>query len=173
MEKVYGPVKVSADSARTAAEAALLEQRPWIGAPNIIVTSERDDAVTFTMIFKNVGHTPTRGLFIDAKFVPWNDLIYSESANQCETGKRQDVKLFKRHASVPGSDFLLRNTPSDRNFINIPISNLKKIDRPGIAGCIVYGSPFDEVRHQTQFVALISINGNNVSVDYIYAVEPN
>jgi hypothetical protein len=172
--------RIAQDSARAAKDAAEAAQqstkvtatieRPWIAAPSVIIG--RDGAgLSFTLVFKNVGRSPTNGLYIDAKIVSWQEAS-DEAARQCSVGivKAEDP-FFRKPTSVPGSDFLIRNTPSDPGLGDVSIDALRKIGGPHIAGCVLYGSPFDSKLHHSIFLIPITIKGDVVSYDLLYTYE--
>jgi hypothetical protein len=148
------------------------EQRPWITSPEIKADASKTGFVTFSLIFKNVGHTPPKGLVIDAKFVSWGD-AEKTATEICEisTGRKD----FFTRTIVPGSDLLIRATESTKpyTFVDVPVANLERPENQAIAGCSIYDSPFDQILHQTAFVALIRAETKGFSVDHVFTTKAN
>jgi hypothetical protein len=152
-------------------------QRPWVGAPTEIKTSVAPGGkVTFIQIFRNVGHTPTKGFYIDGKIISWKTDWYSEVVMMCKTAievvTNGNQKRISPFTSIPGNDWPLDvvSMPSllGKSFT---IESLKQIGTPVIIGCVLYGSPFDTIIHKTGYIARIDVDGNNASIGSIYAVD--
>jgi hypothetical protein len=152
-------------------------QRPWVGAPTEIKTSVAPGGkVTFIQIFRNVGHAPTKGFYIDGKIISWKTDWYSEVVMMCKTAievvTNSNQKRISPFTSIPGNDWPLDvvSMPSllGKSFT---IESLKQIGTPVIIGCVLYGSPFDTIIHKTGYIARIDVDGNNASIGSIYAVD--
>jgi hypothetical protein len=147
-------------------EDSRLEQRAWIGAPRIRIEAALGGGVDFIGSIKNVGHLPTKGLFVDAKIISgtnynWED----ESLALCNSGRVRPEKDLSRFSFVPNDDwkFNFRQVPSWGTSA-VYVKDLKNLRDPSIAGCILYGTRFDEIMHQLIFVAVIDIKEDIPSV---------
>jgi hypothetical protein len=68
MQKVYGPVKTSADAAKDSADILRYEQRPWVTLDKIDSEFESGNVI-FWQLFKNVGHLLAMNVYIDGEVV--------------------------------------------------------------------------------------------------------
>jgi hypothetical protein len=159
-------------------------ERPYIGTPEIKVSKSTINSgiIDFTLIFKNVGHSPTRGLRADAEIVPFAE---AATPNYWLTSER-DLCLkniqwakdfpteFTARSSIPGSDWPIPiKEMSGTKSIILTLDYLKAIKLPFIIGCAIYKSPFDDLIRQTGFFAPIEIKEDGISVPYVVPVEPN
>jgi hypothetical protein len=171
--------RFAAKAARQQAEIAERDQRPWIAAPDIQAKVE-NSVVSFIWKFKNVGRSPTRGFHIDGKLIDGKlgngEAWKKELDDLCEDGRRvareqpQDFNLF---VSIPQGDFILTKMPYDHVTV-IPLQDLKKLQKnggPGLLGCVTYRDQWVDTLHKTGFIAPLTIKGDNVKVEAIYAVK--
>jgi len=158
-------------------------ERPWVGEPVSIEAKVEKGLVDFWHVFKNVGHSPTIGLFIDARIYPdWN---YSRSGDDLErVCDKPDKQVLsdegKKLSLVPGSDWNINsnNMPwfLERIESNQPLTllQLQGMRMPNIVGCVAYLSRFDDmVVHHTAYFAGIKVKGQTITFPYIYAANSN
>jgi hypothetical protein len=164
LEIMQGQLKIAAN-----------DQRPWMGVPEITIDS--NNFLNYKHVFKNVGRTPTKGLIIDGKILTPDADWGAEANTMCERWKLE----FKRErrmsesgfTSIPGSGWALDLTQMPSGKTNFTFDELKKLGGFNIVECILYGSPFDDLIHQTQviaFVSLTSISGEP-RVAYVYSAN--
>jgi hypothetical protein len=130
-----------------------LEQRPWIGPPIRIDAAVVNDRIDFTLIFKNVGHTPTRAFVIDADIFPTvaNGSWYTEAEKFCAKWRDRPDPLNNKLSVIPQGEWPidLDRVPEALGKV-FTLDGLKKINAPYIAGCALYS--FDDGRvHETAF----------------------
>ena len=147
-------------------------QRPWVGAPVIKYSTTLDGNASFIQTFKNVGHTPTKTLYIDGTI---SEISQSDIQQMC---KRTDKILEEKKqplSLIPGSDWELdvNKMPwqQDKPF---NIKTVEAMKSPAIIGCVSYHSPFDQTAHHTGYVAAIkAAPGREPTVEFIYAAYAN
>jgi hypothetical protein len=148
------------------------EQRPFIIEPTIDpFFDSKNNEFHFPMTFKNVGKTPTVGLYIGARATDgerWRE--------------NMDISCQKGFEQLNGAGFtILPNSIYFQDYVKehveniIPISEIKsgKIKDPHIVGCVVYGSPVDAQKHSTQFKAKVDIVGIKATVVYVHPYAAN
>jgi hypothetical protein len=153
-----------------------IDQRPWISAPEIKVErGDMPDTVTFILVFRNAGRTPTTGFDIEVDIVngdEWRSVLLHFCTNRRLTMKEPDnIKHYREFSVVPQSIIALQRPRLE----NIEISRLRgrESKTPHVIGCFLYGSQFDDIVHQTGFSAQIVVKGQDVTVPFPLAVEPN
>lgn len=147
-----------------------LDTRAWIGVPEIKAEKISKDSVKFVFLFKNVGHTPTHGLWIDADIVSKDPIV--KMRKLCGDGEKvadtnPDYFLW---SSIPDNIFPISNMPS-HNFGMVSMDEV--IGDRQIVGCVVYTDRIDNSRHHTGFMAPVSVNDGNVSTSFIWAIDAN
>ena len=153
------------------------EQRPWIGPP-LITVEVITGQLHFTQHFKNVGKSPTTGYIVDEVITSQKDYFWKRAADVLCANLRVLVKTDPRHtlllSLVPGSDSIVPfgDTPTGKSA-NLNIDYVKTIPGPAIVGCVLYGNIFDELLHQTEFIAPIDITGRNATIRFSAAAEPD
>jgi hypothetical protein len=162
----------AANQAKRQADAAYADNRPWVGGPvNIVPKVAHDKIVTFTHVFRNVGHTPTTSLYIDAILVDTNSWPPG-TKHMCEIANDVVRRSHPPFASIPGGDWIINLTqmPASQGT-RITLNSLKEMITPLIVGCVAYNSPFDKLVHQTGYVAGIKVDLATVSIPFIYSVD--
>jgi hypothetical protein len=97
-------------------DAMEAEERPWIAAPKIewqVIDSP--PKINFSFTFRNVGKTPTTGLYIGATVSPGENW-QKETNGRCERGKLSKASqngMFQHVSIVPESDFSIGNTGNE------------------------------------------------------------
>jgi hypothetical protein len=143
------------------------DQRPWIGAPEVNHELVGPD-ITFILVFKNVGRTPTYGLDIDAKIIKdanWQPGVDS-ICNERRRNAQADLVKFRKFSAVPQSNFRIGKPD------NIDFSTARNYPSAHIVGCAIYGWREDDILHKTGFVGPI-FKGDRVSATDIYAIDPD
>lgn len=168
---LQGLGRVHERNARLERQLAVLRdaQRPWVGAPEIKVEQSADGKLTFKHSFKNVGHSPTKGLWIDGKIIP-GESIETELAKLCPDRLPQDNKDF---SLIPENIWPLDLNQMPSGGSPISLENFKLIPAPHIIECILYGSPFDKNIHVTKILVRMSIHADLPSIEFVYPVEAN
>jgi len=147
------------------------EQRPWVAPVNIFVTPD-GNGVAFIQIFKNVGHTPTKTLYIDGTII---DISHSTSDIIQQMCKKTDKVLENEKqpfSLIPESDWELdvNKMPSQKDK-PFNIKTVEAMEDPAIIGCVSYHSPFDQMAHHTGYHA--RIKAGERTVEFIYSAYAN
>jgi hypothetical protein len=153
------------------------EQRAWIGAPTITIESLVGGGYEFKGSVENVGHSPTRGLFIDAEIISGTDYNWETVANSlCKKRGEQSEDALTRFSLVPNDHwtFNFRQVPSwEDKDEPTSIDAIKHRSDPSIAGCILYGTRSDETGHQIIFLGIIDVKNNAPRVRSVYTARAN
>jgi hypothetical protein len=141
-----------------------VEQRAWFGAPHISTSPTGDSRwVRFDYIFKNVGHTPNRGFYINATIKDTLDDSWKELADtMCAVEKEEP------YVAVPNEEYILDRMPSLNP--GITPEQLNSMKDPSIVGCISYGILSDSKPHVTKFRGVINRDSGKILV---YAFGPS
>jgi hypothetical protein len=148
------------------------DERPWVGAPEIQPETVAPGVVSFTLIFRNTGHTPTAGLWFDATIGPGDNYKWLSEGNRlCDKGKK-DAKIpanrFPVFTLTPGAAWAVSSVPAT-DFTKINLADIAKINEPHIAGCAIYGSRLDSMIHKTVFDATLKVTDATVKITGIVA----
>jgi hypothetical protein len=157
---------------RDQVDVMLADLRPWVGQPKIY--SNPDGQQTrFILVFTNSGKTPTDGLYIDAKITGPNG--GPDADKFCAKGVEQSVKNsagFTRFSLVPGSPFVVKETPAAHGPLVAPttVDGLRHI-----VGCVVYCWQRDpDALYQTEFVAPLAADSKTFDspLSVVYTINP-
>lgn len=143
----------------TSRDTMINQQRAWIDAPKI--TYEKvGDQIQFKYAFKNFGHSPTRGLHINGKFIPsakterdWHTQVDA----YCAEGKQIVVKKSTGYSSAA----IIPDASYDGPFSpGLHGGDTKEItDNPVLVGCASYGQSLDGADvNTTGFHAIIRLS---------------
>lgn len=147
--------------------------RPWVAAPSIELERSGDDVVC-TLTFNNVGQMPTTGLYIDAKIVSGRTEASDDAYRQILAGRRTTkMPFFRATTLIPRSNLLVQSTKSEQHLNRVSVQRLRDLEDPIIAGCVLYGSPFDDIIHESIFMIGITISGDVVSSGIAYTYNAN
>lgn len=149
------------------------DQRPWLSAPKI--SAGKNGSLEF--IFRNVGKTPTRGLFVDAKFVSHDADWRLEIARICSAGKDSAAKneaIFRLYSISPGEDFVFSDMPSG-SFTKDNRALFDDAKEKLIVGCVVYkiGTGFEASIHKTGILSFLSGSKESIVVERTYTIDPD
>jgi len=151
------------------------DQRPWVGAPEIEMTFHGSPrGAVFIYTFKNVGHSPTRGLYIDADFVSGREQWYPKANALCERMKKENVSttVINPFSLIPENKWVVdfSDMPTGKLHPGIDMDSLQKAyPNPYIAGCVIYGSGLDTFIHRTLFGA--QVDTKNFSLGPVSAAD--
>jgi hypothetical protein len=159
------------------ANIAANDQRPWISIEKInprFISSE--NRFSFTLKFRNVGKTPPNGMFIYAKTTSATNWK-SELTAMCDKGIAQSKNApaaFQEGYIIPGTELFIGETP-EHIYVDVSIADIeeKRLIEPRIAGCVIYGSGFDQRLHKTRFVAPLDIEGSVANIRQIDVIGPD
>jgi hypothetical protein len=149
--------------------------RAWVGVPDVAIKMLPPDSVSFVVSFKNVGKTPTRGLYIDADIVAGKD-TYSAMEGMCAAGKKDAANIHSyvyNFSIIPGDTFLAIDPPRAKSFKKYSVAKLHALELPHIVACVVYGVRTDTKIHQTGLIVPLEFDGNSVIHGNIYAILPD
>lgn len=161
--------------ADTAKKALFAEQRAWIDAPKISY-EKVGDQILFKYAFKNFGHSPTRGLHIDGRFIPsakaesdW----HAQVDDYCSRGRRIVIDKLSGYSSaaiIPEASYSGPFAPGLQGGTTKEIT-----DNPVLVGCASYGQSLDGTAVDTTgFHAIIRLSemppGSVIPVE---AIDPD
>jgi hypothetical protein len=152
-----------------------VDQRAWIGSPRIEQEMRDQGKITFNLIFKNVGKTPTTGLYIDWKPTPGES---ADIGKQCDAGKNQaQIKPgdFAKHSIIPGEEvpFPPGVMLSHQGRNDDDIATIKKMSNPQLVGCVVYRIQPDGTLHNTKFIAPLDTSTIPFRINVVYTIDPD
>ncbi len=151
-------------------KVAQIDQRPWITARKIEAEKPAGrDKFSFRLIIRNIGKTTTTGFYVGAKTVERSELD-AESTRLCEAGRAEAAnkpRFWRKFSIITGDDFSIDDVgPDIRTSFNR--SDFKN---PEIAGCVIYGSMFDALAHQTIFHAEVEVGPDGATVPNIFTMD--
>jgi len=154
------------------------EQRPLVGPPTSIkAVIAPDSSVNFWQVFKNVGHSPTTALFIDATIKPNWTYSADDLLQVCAIpDERVTAPEHNTFSLLPGSEWSIdsANLPTFlESKLRFTVEGLRKMLKPNVLGCVAYLWRFDNVVHHTAYYAGINVKGQTITFPYIYAANSN
>ena len=152
--------KVQAHAAVEANKLTVESHRAWMSGPELLDRK---------FVFKNVGQTPTSGLYIDMEPLSSDGDGPAAIERICKRIKGEYSRKGATFSAIPGANWLISfgDIPSAKLFPpNFPEGSWAGNQR--IVGCTIYKSPPDPEMHQTGFESLLSHQNGGLSSRYSY-----
>jgi hypothetical protein len=157
-------------------QTAIMEMtdRPLIGGPIDLSSATTDGAISFTMTFRNVGHSATTSFYIEAELLDSkeNRDWYTAVPTLCKSATGVVAAKHPHFTAIPGADWTLNldQMPPKAGLI-VTSDSFGAMNNPSIVGCAAYTSPFDQIVHQTGFRVVLRWQGNIAAKTAVYTVD--